>query len=105
MYCAAMSRNLWTDLFATRYPLPWQMSDAEKFVLITMLEHLQPDVAIEIGTARPRNASEHVSGSGHARENQVPASIACAPWWSGFSINICRATAQASSIRPARLKL
>ena len=46
-----MSRGLFGDLFGDRFPLPWQMSLAERFVLIATLEHLKPRVAIEIGSA------------------------------------------------------
>src|SRR5262245_44852936 len=46
-----VSRGLFGDLFGDRFPLPWQMSLAERFVLIATLEHLKPRVAIEIGSA------------------------------------------------------
>jgi hypothetical protein len=47
-----MSRGLYGDLFGDRFPLPWQMSLAERFFLIATLEHLKPRVAIEIGIAQ-----------------------------------------------------
>jgi hypothetical protein len=38
------------DLF-DRYPLPWKMTVAERFILLGLLDHLRPSCAIEVGTA------------------------------------------------------
>ncbi len=41
-----------SDPFFPEFPLEWEMSAAERFTLVGLLERLKPDVAIEIGTYR-----------------------------------------------------
>lgn len=45
-------QSLYDLLFKARYPLSWQMSELERMTLITILEHLKPAVAIEVGAAQ-----------------------------------------------------
>src|SRR5262245_65410851 len=45
-------QGLYDDLSGARYPLQWQMPDLERIVMIEILEHLRPRVAIEVGCAQ-----------------------------------------------------
>jgi Methyltransferase domain len=41
----------WSELVSRKYPLPWQMTPAERLALIALLNAIRPSCAIEVGVA------------------------------------------------------